>query len=296
MSQITLAFGFGLVTASVLALAAVGFTLQFGVTNIFNLAYGEVMTIGMFAAYWVNVTLGWTIWLGVVAAAISGALASALLNRVVFVPFMRRGSSLASIIIVSLAVAAVADNAILAIKGPGFFSYSPTSVTSLHIAGMILTTQQLGIMAIGVASMVALHATLRYTRLGKAMRATAANVGLARTSGIPTDRVTTLAWLLSGALCGAGGATFAISLASFDHTTGATFLLVVIAAAVFGGVGQPYGAMLGAVVIGLATEISAIWIPNLKQVVAFGLLALMLLIRPNGLIPAPGAATEVLEQ
>jgi branched-chain amino acid transport system permease protein/neutral amino acid transport system permease protein len=296
MNQLTLAFGFGLVTASVLALAAVGFTLQFGVTNIFNLAYGEVMTIGMFAAYWVNVTLGLTIWLGVLVAAVAGALASGLLNRVVFVPFMRRGSSLASIIIVSLAVAAVVDNAILAIKGAGFFSYRPTQVTSLHVAGMILTTQQLGIMAIGLASMLALHATLRYTRLGKAMRATAANVGLARTSGIPTDRVTTIAWLLSGALCGAGGATFAVSLASFDHTSGSTFLLVVIAAAVFGGVGQPYGAMLGALIIGLATEISAIWIPNLKEVVAFGLLALMLLIRPNGLIPAPRAATEVLEQ
>jgi len=164
---------------------------------------------------------------------------------------------------------------------------------ALHFLGMVLSPQQLAIIAIGVASMVALHVLLRYTRLGKAMRATATNVGLARSCGISTDRVTALACLLSGLLCGAAGVTFAINITTFQHTTGFELLLVVIAAAVFGGVGQPYGAMLGALVIGVASEFAALVSPDLKQVIAFAILALTLLVRPNGLIPAPAARTEV---
>jgi branched-chain amino acid transport system permease protein/neutral amino acid transport system permease protein len=144
--------------------------------------------------------------------------------------------------------------------------------------------------------MVALHVMLRYTRLGKAMRATAANVGLARSCGISTDRVTAIACVLSGLLCGAAGVAFAINISTFEHTSGSELLLVVIAAAVLGGVGQPYGAMLGALVIGVASELAALISPDLKQVMAFAILALMLLVRPNGLIPAPAARTELLTQ
>jgi branched-chain amino acid transport system permease protein/neutral amino acid transport system permease protein len=89
---------------------------------------------------------------------------------------------------------------------------------------------------------------------------------------------------------------FAINLATFQHTTGDDFLLVVIAAAVFGGIGQPYGAMLGALVIGLATELAALISPSMKQVIAFAILGLMLLVRPNGLISAPEPLSETLTQ
>jgi branched-chain amino acid transport system permease protein/neutral amino acid transport system permease protein len=144
--------------------------------------------------------------------------------------------------------------------------------------------------------MTLLHLMLRYTRLGKAMRATAGNLALARTCGIRTDRVTTIASVLSGFLCGMAGVTFAINIATFQHTTGSDLLLVVIAAAVFGGVGQPYGAMLGALVIGVASEFAALISPDLNQVIAFAILALMLLVRPNGLIPGPAAAAELVTQ
>ena len=287
--NVTLAIGFGLVTASILALGAVGFTLQFGATNIFNLAFGAAMTIGMYAAYLVNVTAGASIWLGLVAGVIAGAVASGLLNRIVFMPFLRRGISLDAIIILTLAVSVVIQNTLLALGGPEFRSFNQPSVHSLHFLGMILTTEQIAIIVMVVLVMVGLHLLLRYTRLGKAMRATATNVGLARTSGIPTDRVTMLAWIISGGLCGAAGVTFALNLATFQYTTGTDLLLIVIAAAVFGGIGQPYGAMLGGLVIGIASEVAALVSPDFKQVIAFGILVLMLLIRPNGLIAAPQA-------
>jgi branched-chain amino acid transport system permease protein/neutral amino acid transport system permease protein len=296
MSSFTLTLGFGFVTASILALGAVGFTLQFGVTNIFNLSYGQVMTVGMYIAYLVNVTAHQSIWLALVAGGVAGAVLTAAINRVVFVPFLRRGTSLGAMIIVTLALGIALENLLLLIVGPGFRSYRQSNQQSLHFLGIILTPQQIAIIGIGVASMVGLHVMLRYTRLGKAMRATAANTALARTCGIPTDRVIAIACALSGFLCGIAGVTFAINIATFQHTSGSDFLLVVIAAAVFGGVGQPYGAILGALVIGVASELAALLSPDLKQVIAFAILALMLLVRPNGLIPAPAASTELVTQ
>jgi branched-chain amino acid transport system permease protein/neutral amino acid transport system permease protein len=294
MSNFTLALGFGLVTTSILALGAVGFTIQFGVTNIFNLSYGQVMTVGMFVAYAVNVTAGASIWWGLVAGALAGALLTALINTTVFAPFLRRGASPSTVIIVTVAVGIVIENVLLGLLGPQFRSYrAPLVPRSYHFLGMIFTAQQIVIIAIGVITMVALHGLLRYTRIGKAMRATASNIVLARSCGIATNRVTTFAWALSGALCGASGVVFAINLATFEHTTGSEFLLVIIAAAVFGGIGQPYGAMLGAFVIGMSTELAALISPNLKQVIAFAVLALTLLVRPNGLIAAPETLGEI---
>lgn len=282
MNQLTLAIGFGLVTSAILALCAVGFTLQFGVSNILNLAYGDVMTVSAFMAYLVNAT-GAGIWLAICAGAATGAVVSVLISTLIFTPFLRRGTSRFAMIMVSLALAVILQNAIQAVAGPAFRSYSRSQGTSLHLLGMILTPYQLAIIGVAAASLLALHLLLRYTRIGKALRATAADAELARSCGIATERVSALAWAISGTLCGLGGVTLALNLASFDFHFGNAFLLVIVAAAVFGSVGQPYGAMVGALVIGMASELAAIWTPSLKQVVAFVILALILLVRPAGL-------------
>jgi branched-chain amino acid transport system permease protein/neutral amino acid transport system permease protein len=283
MNQVTLAVGFGLVTASILALSAVGFTLQFGVSNIFNLAYGEVMTVAAFVAYPVNVSLGASIWVALCAGAAAGAITSVLINRLIFTPFLRRGTALFTMVMVSLAVGTILENGVQAIAGSGFRSYHVPREKSLHFLGMIMTPRQLAIIGIAAASLVLLHLLLRYTRLGKAMRAAAAHAELARSCGIPTARITDLAWLVSGALCGLAGVALALNVATFDFTIGPEFLLVIVAAAVFGSVGHPYGAMVGALVIGVASEEAAIVSPALKQVMAFAILVVILLVRPNGL-------------
>jgi branched-chain amino acid transport system permease protein/neutral amino acid transport system permease protein len=138
--------------------------------------------------------------------------------------------------------------------------------------------------------MLAVHALLTYTRLGKAMRATAANPTLARNCGIPTKRVIDAVWLITGALCGVAGVVAAMNSDSFAIANGAAFLITVLAAAVLGGAGQPYGAMIGAVLIGLITEFSAAaWSPEYKEVVAFGVLVLVMVLRPQGLLAKRGA-------
>jgi branched-subunit amino acid ABC-type transport system permease component len=283
------AFGFGLVSMSVIAIAAVGFTMQFGITNNINLAYGEVMISSAYVAYYVN-RAGISIWIGMVAGALFGAVFSFLLNRIVYSPFIRKGTSQIGMVIVSLAVSLMIANLLLPIVGYDYVSYQNSTGELIHIGPIILTTNQIGIMAVSVAIMVLIHGLLKYTRLGKAMRATAANPTLARNCGIPTQRVIDAVWLITGALCGLAGVVAAMNSDSFAIVNGATFLITVLAAAVLGGAGQPYGAMIGAVLIGLITELSAaIWSPEYKEVVAFGVLVMVMVLRPQGLLARRGA-------
>jgi branched-subunit amino acid ABC-type transport system permease component len=276
--------GFGAVTASVLALAAVGFTLQFGVTDVLNLAYSAVMIFGAFIAYAVN-TAGVSVWLGLLAAMAACSVLSVLLNSGVYTPFRRRGSSPITMVIVSLGMTLIIEFGVQAVTGGTAVSYTMGNGPTIRAAGLVLTGVQLAIMALSVLVMAAVHVLLRYTKLGKAMRATAANASLARNCGIRTHRVIALTWALTGALCGMAGTVFAIDAGSFDATATDLFLVLILAAVFLGGPGEPYGAMAGAVVIGLATEVSAVFIPaDYKYVVALAVLLLMLGVRPAGLL------------
>jgi len=278
------AVGFGIITASILALAAVGFTVQFGVTNILNLAYGDVMTGAAFVAY-IASTRGLNAWWGMLLGGLFGAVFSFALNRFIYTPFIGRGSNLFVMIIVTISASLILQNVMQAIWGPGFFSLHASAGSTTHLLGMEFTTTQIFVVAIALASLAGLHSLLKFTRLGKAMRATAADPELARNSGIQTRRVTDFAWLLSGLFCGLAGVALVVDLGSFQSTTGGAFLVPVVASAVLGGVGQSYGAMLGALVVGLASEVSAVFIdPSYKDVVAFLVLIAVLLIRPTGIL------------
>ena len=289
MNLFVAAFGFGLVSMSVIAIAAVGFTMQFGITNMINLAYGEVMISSAYLAYYMN-KAGISIWIGMVAGALFGAVFSFLLNRVVYAPFMRKGTANLGMVIVSLAVSLMISNLLLPIVGYYSVSYQEDAGKLIRLGSIVLTRDQIIVMGIAVVLMLGIHALLTYTRLGKAMRATAANPTLARNCGIPTQRVIDSVWLITGALCGLAGVVAALNADSFAIANGSAFLITILAAAVLGGAGQPYGAMIGAVLIGLITELSAAaWSPEYKEVVAFGILVLVMVLRPQGLLAKRGA-------
>jgi branched-chain amino acid transport system permease protein/neutral amino acid transport system permease protein len=287
MSLFVASFGFGLVTASVLAIAAVGFTLQFGVTDVLNLAYGAIMIFGAFLAYAVN-QAGVSIWAALLVAVAGCALVSVLLNIGVYTPFQRRGSSPITMVIVSLGITLIIEFGVQAVAGGTSVSYTMGNGPTLRAGGLNLTGVQIVIIALSILVMGGVHGLLRYTKLGKAMRATAANQSLARNCGIRTGQVITITWALTGALCGLAGVVFAIDSGSFDATATDLFLVLILAAVFLGGPGQAYGAMLGALIIGLATEVSAAFIPaDYKYVVAFVVLLVMLGVRPAGLLGAP---------
>jgi branched-subunit amino acid ABC-type transport system permease component len=278
--------GFGLLTAAVLSLAAVGFTLQFAVTNVLNLAYSGVMIVSAYAAYAVN-QAGVSIWIGALAAVAAGSLLSLFLNNGVYRPFQRRGTPPVSMVIVSLGMLLILVFGTQAVAGPTNVSYVMNQGATLKAGSFELTVAQVALIVLSIVVMALVHVMMRYTRLGKAMRATSANRNLARNCGIRTDRVVTITWLVTGALCGLAGAVFGMNAGTFGATSTDVFLVLILAAVFLGGPGEAYGAMLGALVIGLATEISAAFIvSDYKDVVAFVILIAMLTVRPNGLLGA----------
>ncbi len=284
MSVFVESIGFGLVTAAVLAVAAVGFTLQFAVTNVLNLAYGGVMIVSAYAAYAIN-QHGVSIWISALAGIAAGALLSVFLNNVVYTPFQRRGTSPIGMVIVSLGMTLILVFGTQALAGGTNVSYAASQGATVKPLGFNLTVVQLVIIALSIVVMLLVHALIRYTRLGKAMRATSANRNLARNCGIRTDRVVMITWLITGALCGLAGVVFALNSGTFGATSTDLFLVLILAAVFLGGPGEPYGAMLGALVIGLATEVSATFIvSDYKDVVAFVILLAMLAVRPSGLL------------
>jgi branched-chain amino acid transport system permease protein/neutral amino acid transport system permease protein len=279
--------GFGLVTASILALASVGFTLQFSVTGVVNFAFGDLMTVGAYVAWMVNTGLHWNIWVGAVAGMLFLAVASVAMNRLLLQPFIRKRTDLFGLLIVTFAFGLILENALQSIFGPNFQSYNYAPSSSVGFLGMTFTVNQLIIIALAVIVMLLVHGLLRYTKIGKAMRAMADDPALARACGIKVARITDLAWLISGALAGLAGFVLVLNTAAFAPSTGEGFLLVIVAAAVLGGVGRPYGAMVGALIVGLVTEVSVIFIPaEDKSVAAFVILVLVLLLRPQGIITA----------
>jgi branched-chain amino acid transport system permease protein/neutral amino acid transport system permease protein len=149
---------------------------------------------------------------------------------------------------------------------------------------MYFSTLQLTIIGICLVVMGLIHWLLKYTRLGKAMRATSANASLARNSGVRTQWVISMTWLISGALCGLAGTVFAMNTGVFEATSAQLYIVLMLAAMFLGGPGEAYGAMLGALTIGVATELSAGYFnPQYKEVIAFVVLLVMLTFRPYGL-------------
>jgi len=283
MNLVLLALGFGIVTGTVLALGAVGFTLQFSISRIFNVAFAGVMTIAAYVAYFVNNVMGLNIWIAFLAAAGVASLLSVVIERWIYAPFLRRGSNAFALIMVSIAIMVIIADGLQAIVGPSYVSLVPSRGASIQLGGIIWTPRQIAVMAIAACAMLALHLVLRYTRLGKAIRAVADDPDLARTCGIDSRRITSITWGLSGILCGMSGVALALETVTFTTNIGLTFLLVIIAAALVGGVGHPYGAMLGALAIGFVTELTALVMPETKHAAALALLIVVMIFFPYGI-------------
>ena len=285
MQLFWLSFGFGLVTASVLAVASVGLSLQFGITNYINFAYGDFMALGAFITYVLNnEVLHLNIWLALVGGSLAIGIFAVILNRLILSPFARRFNKTFYVLIVTFGLSLILLNLMYSIWGADVRFYQMPQSRSLHIGPMLLTKYQLIVMAIAVILMFGVHIMLKSTRLGKSMRAMSDNSTLAMTSGIDTKRITTITWFTSGVLAGLAGTVLGITEGNLTPASGELFLFVIFAAVITGGVGSIYGAMAGAVLIGLATEVSAAFInPAYKLDTAFVILILTLLLRPSGL-------------
>jgi branched-subunit amino acid ABC-type transport system permease component len=280
-----------LVTASVIAIGAVGLTLQFGITNFVNFAYGELLTAGAYVGYYCTAVLHLNLMVAVLAAMVVTGVLAVVLNEAVFAPFVRAKGRLFIMLIVTIAVSLILQNAYQIAFGTDFYRYNVGGNTTHHVGPFVLTTTQLLIIGLAVVALVGLQLLLRYTKLGKSMRAMSDSSELAEASGLNTNMITRIAWFLSGGLAGIGGVALALNVYTVTPDVGNLFVFVLFAAVIVGGIGNPIGAMVAALIIGVAMEVSGAYFNSAyKTAVAFAILIVVLLVRPSGVFATKGKA------
>jgi branched-subunit amino acid ABC-type transport system permease component len=282
------AVGFGLVTAAVIAMGAVGLTLQVGVTNFVNFAYGDFVTFGAYVTYAVNAA-GGPFFIAVLCGGLATGLLALLCNLVIFRSFVEQKARVITLVIVTLGLSFIVQNAVIVIWGTGAYTYTVDIGNALHLGPFVLTPGDLAIIGGGTLLLILLHLLLQYTRFGKSLRATSDNPDLALACGIDTGRLINWTWVISGFFASVAGVALVLETNTLRPTVGFSELFLFFAAVILGGMGRPYGAMLGALIIGVATEVSGMYVDAAyKSAIAFAILVLVLLLRPEGIFAAKG--------
>ncbi len=289
---VQLAIG-GLVFSSLLAMAALGLSMIFGTTGLTNFAHGELITFGAIVAFAVDRLPGEisiaganvTVIVGVIVAFIVSAAFGWLNDAALWRPLRRRGTGVIAMMIVSIGLSLFLRNVYQYAAGAQSQNYSQYSaVTPYEIGPFLVTPKEIIVFVLAMAVLLATTALLRYTRIGKATRAVADNPALSSATGINVERVIAIVWIGGAALAGLSGALLGLTQ-GFDYQIGFKLLLLVFAAVVLGGLGTIWGAIVGAFIIGLFTELTTLFVPaEFKFVGALLMLILVLLVRPQGLL------------
>jgi len=275
-------FIFALATAGVIAVSAIGMTLSYGVTRFINFAYGEFLTMGAFFTL-ILVGAGLPLVPAAILAVFLVGLAGTLVARIFYDPLMSRGPF--PLLITSVGVAFILQNLLRMFYGSDPKRFPVPLMRPWHLGNLFLPKAQVGILLVSLATMLAVHLLLRRTMIGKMMRAASDNETLARVSGVNTQRVVTITWFISSLIAGLGGVLLAITQVAIQPAMGWSFLLVIFAATLLGGIGRPYGAMLGAIIIGIGMEFGTAYIAaNYTYAFAFAILVAVLLFRPQGIM------------
>ena len=279
----------GLVTGSVIALAAAGISIVYGILRLVNFAYGDYMTFGAFAGILFNVKLGLPIVLAAVLAMAATAFLSVALELVLWRRLRAKSAGFMSLFLVSVGLALVLRHVIYLVAGPQPRTYAVDPYKVYVIGSARLSGAQGIAIVVAAVGIVLIGLLIAGTGVGRMMRALADDLPLAAVAGVRTGRVIVAAWIVSGLLAGLAGVLAGLVQTSFDPQLGFTLLLPIFAAVVLGGIGNVYGALAGGLALGLAMELST-WTelaggvnPTYKPVVAFGALVLVLLLRPQGL-------------
>jgi len=271
----------GLLTGAMVALPAIGFTTIFAVLRYPTFAIGAYMTIGAFTAIVLNHAMGLSLWPMLLAAAVVAA-AAGLVGEQIVLSRLRSAGAL-TVAIGSIALNLVLENVARMGFGNDLHGFDLPLYPDTRIGGVRVGVQQLMNLGVSVCVMLAVFAFLRHSRFGRAMRAVADNHALAQLKGINPRRVESVAIALGAMLAGIGGVLLGVDT-SVDPMLGFRVLLLVFAAAVLGGLGSIPGAVAGALLIGVAEEVSLLFIPAMyRGAVGFFAILLMLSFRPRGL-------------
>lgn len=292
VGELWAAIGFGLVTASALIVAALGFNLNLAVSNVINVGFISFMMVGQFLAYafW---GLGGTPWLPVLLASCATGAVAVVVGLVVEFGFNKRSAAPFTLVIVTFAVATIAVSALSAIFGSNEYSFPVSSslLAVVHIVGLTFTKVQLIVMGIAAVIVVFMDMFLRWSPFGRSVRAIADDMALAKSAGLPVDAVVFAVWALSGILGALSGVLLSYTVSNFTTTGDEAYFVLIVAAAFTGGAGKPLGSVVGGVIIGVVGSLVAIVSLSLSPIAAFAVLILVLLVRPTGVL---GKAKQVL--
>ena len=298
----------GLLVGLAVGLAGIGLSMTYSILDFANFAHGDTVTVGAFlgwvAAYVVAglgtdtglaslflfnsgqqlsvVSALGPVLLGLLVAGVGTVGVVLLIDRLTYRP-MRESDNI-SLLIASIGVALALRYLIAFVFGTQTSGVASSGARFELVPGLSITDNEIALLFVGVALMLAVHLLLQRTKLGKAMRAMADNEDLARVTGIPTERVIRLTWILGGGLAGIGGYLLVLESGTIAFNFGWILLLLIFAAVIVGGIGSIYGAMAGGVLIGLVDSLALIWLPSgLTRAAAFAVLIVVLLLRPSGI-------------
>lgn len=274
----------GVVLGSLYVLVALGLTLIYGVLVQINFAHADIVTIGAFSAYFFMHGLGGGYVPSIAVALVVGAALGWLINAAIFAPLQERGSELMPLI-ATIGVSVMLENAMLAWFGPIPYAFdSPLSNDVIRVGGTFITWQNALIIAVSIATIALLYAFMRFTFLGKALRAVSQDRETAGLMGINADRVVMLTFVIASALAGMAGALLGPVLV-LTPFAGTSVIVKAFAIVIIGGFGNVEGTILAGLLVGLIESFTTQYLePGMIDIVVFALLLLTLALRPTGLI------------
>lgn len=291
----------GVMLGGIIALGAIGLTLVYGILKFPNFAHGALITIGAYSAFAVAqrlpagpplapLSFGWELMAALVVSLPVVAVVALIVDALLFRPLRTRGASLVLLAMASLAATFFLQSVIYLIWGSDFRFYYPGRANpALHMPlGIRVQADQIFVFVLALVLVALTWLLLEKSKMGKAMRATANNPDLAQVRGINTERVIAWTWIIGGGLAAAGGVMYGLA-SQLRPEMGFFLLLPIFAAAIMGGVGSPMGALVGAIIIGVAQQVSSAFLnPAYGPAVAFVLMILVLVVQPQGLFGQSG--------
>ena len=274
----------GLVSGSYFALGAAGLTLVFGVLKLVNFAHGEFLTFGAYAAIVGQSLLELPLAGGIAFAVLATALFGLALELTIWRPMRRKGAGVLQLLLMALGLAFVIRNVIQLIAGTDVRTMGANVTASVTFGDLHIGRTELWAAMLGFTTLLALAVLLRHTRLGKQVRALSDSPELAETTGIDTERIVLVTWLVAGGLAGLAGVVYGSAVGVVTPNLGFGIVLSLFAAVIVGGIGNAYGALAGGVLIGLIQEWSTLVLPvNIKVATGFVVMILVLILRPQGI-------------
>lgn len=276
----------GLTLGSTYSLVALGYTLIMGVLNIINMAHGEIFMFGAFIGLFLVTYLKVNIFVAMAGAMVASALLGTLLEMLALRPLRRRAVSDLAPLISTIGVSIFLENLALKIFGPQSQSFPAGALSGvqMQLGPIRITLVQIVILGISFGLMFVLRFWLSKTRVGKAIRTTAESIDTANLLGINTNKIILLTVALASGLGGIAGVLVGLSINAVEPTMGLTMGLKGLAVLILGGMGNITGAMLGGLILGIAEVFTVAYgASSYRDAVAFGIIILILFIRPQGL-------------